>query len=159
MAGLIALVTAVGLGACSRDDFGDRTAVVSAGDRTVDFTIDSCGLDGSTLFVVGRSDAGEILQAVIALADDGASGDPAATGVTFDVGVDTYGAFGPTAWSRRAGAGAVPGHISWARLRGARIQFAGEADPVDEDGRAVTGGGAEPVRFDVDARCDERDTP
>src|SRR5690606_38491816 len=109
-------------------------------------------------FVVGRSGSGEILQAVVALGDDGATGVPDATGVTFDVGADTYAAFGPTAWSRRAGAGAVPGRISWARLRGARIQLAAGAEPVDAEGRPRTGA-ADPVRFDVDARCDERDEP
>ncbi|NLD76533.1 MAG: hypothetical protein GX643_07680 [Acidimicrobiales bacterium] len=144
--------------ACSRDGFEDRTAVVEAGDRTVRYQVDSCGLDGSTLFVVGRSDQGEILQAVVELADDGSTGVAAASGFTADVGADLLASFGATAWSRRGGVGDPPGSVSWSRLRGARIQIAGEAEPLDEEGRQVASGSSTPaVRVEVDARCDQRD--
>lgn len=150
------LLAALAVG-CSRDGFEDRTAVVTAGDRTVRFQVDSCGLDDSTLFVVGRSDADEILQAVIGLQDDGSTGDPDATGLTVEVGEDTYAAFGATSWERRDGTGAAPGSISWSRLRGARIQLSAEAEPVADDGLPLADPNADPVRVDLDARCDERD--
>jgi hypothetical protein len=154
----VALVVAVvAVAGCSRDGFEDRTAVVDAGEARVRFTVDSCGLDEATVFVVGRSDRGEVLQAVVQLAEDGASGNAAATGLTVDVGSTTFAAFGETAWERRRGPGEAPGTISWARLRGARIQLAGRADAVDDDGRRLTGSEASAVDLSFDARCDERD--
>lgn len=131
--------------------------MVKAGDESVLFQVDSCGLDGSTLFVVGRSGQGEILQAVVELEDDDSSGVPEATGFTVEIGDDTLGAFGPTAWTLREGQGAAPGSISWSRLRGARIQIAAEAEGVDAEGRPVNDPSSSPVRVEVDARCDERD--
>lgn len=151
------MVLAWGAIGCSRDGFEDRTAVVKAGDERVRFQVDSCGLDGSTLFVVGRSGQGEILQAVVELEDDASTGIPEGTGFTVDVGEDTLGAFGSTAWTLRAGRGAAPGSISWSRLRGARIQIAAEAEGVDADGRPVDDPSSSPVRVEMDARCDERD--
>ena len=40
------------------------------------------------------------------------------------------------------------------RIASGKVQL--EADPVDDEGRATTAS-ADPVRFDLDARCDERD--
>lgn len=128
--------------------------MVTIDDDTLRFALDSCGLDGSTLFVVGRSDAGEILQAVVGMEDDEATGQPAATGFTFEVDSLTYGAFGATAWERRNGRGEPPGEISRATMRGARIQLAGSAELVG-DGR-VTGDPSSSLVVALDARCDER---
>lgn len=155
-AGAVLLSLVLVANACSRDGFEDRTAVVEVGDQTVHFEIDSCGLDETTLFVVGRSDAGEVLQAVVGLEDDGSTGDPAATGATVEVGPDTYAAFGSISWSLREGPGSAPGSIAWSRLRGARVQLSGDAELVDEADRPVTGADARSVPLRLDARCDER---
>ena len=154
----LALMSVVApLTGCSRDDFEDRTAEVTVGEEKLRFRLDSCGLDESTLFVVGRSDEGEVLQAVVGLEGDGSTGDPRATGLTVDVGDASYAAFGESSWELRDGDGSAPGTISWSRLRGARIQISAEADPVDDQGMPLSDPGADSVRIDVDARCDERD--
>lgn len=159
LAATLVLVVAAVFPACGRDGFEDRTATVTVDDTTASFTLDACGLDGDTLFVVGRSDDGDILQAVIALDDDGETGRPEGTGLTFDTDAASFAAFGERAWELREGTGPAPGRISWAHLRGARIQVAGEAAPVDADGRTLAGSGVgtAPVSFELDARCDERD--
>jgi hypothetical protein len=158
--GLVAwLVTvAVTLAGCGdRTDFADRTAVAVVGDDTVRFTVDACGLDDDTLFVVGRSTEGEVVQAVVALRDDGTTGEPAGTGLTVDVGTTTYAAFGDDAWALRRGQGPVPGSIDRAARRGARIQVGGVAELVDDDGRPAGRGVNDEVAFSFDARCDERE--
>ncbi len=154
---VVAVAMAGVLPGCSRDGFEDRTATVTVDDTTASFTLDACGLDDDTLFVVGRSDDGSILQAVITLDDDGETGQPEGTGATFDLDAESFAAFGERAWELREGTGPAPGRISWAHLRGARIRAAGEAAPVDDDGRALAGSGADLVPFELDARCDERD--
>lgn len=152
---VMVVLTLAGCG--DRDDFADRTAVAVVGDDTVRFTVDACGLDDATLFVVGRSTEGEVVQAVVALRDDGTTGEPAGTGLTVDVGSATYAAFGEDAWALRRGQGPVPGSIDRAALRGARIQVAGVAEPVDDDGRPAGRGVTDEVAFSLDARCDERE--
>ncbi len=142
----VALVVVV-LAGCARDDFPDRTARVDLDGTVVDFDLASCGLDGDTLYLVGRSRAGHVLQAVMALAADGATGEPAGTGVSVDVDDRSYEAFGADSWRLRGEVGEAPGAVGWARLRGSRIQAGGELDEVDGPS----------VPFTLDARCDERD--
>jgi hypothetical protein len=152
VAGLI-----VGGSSCSKDEFADRSAVVAVGGSEQTYEVESCGLDEQTVFVVARADDGAVFQGVMGLEDDDATGIPASTGITVDLDAtseDTrVAAFGAESWERRGSAGAPPGSISSAKLRGSRIQIAGEVVPVDPDDAPVPDGKAEP--FTVDARCDE----
>jgi hypothetical protein len=132
---------------CAKDEFADRTARLDLNGTTVALDLESCGLDGETLFLVGRSSSGHVVQAVVALADDGTTGVVGGTGVSVDLDERAYEAFGADAWGRRGEAGEPPGEVGWARLRGSRIQVAGELDEVD----------GPPVPFTLDARCDDRD--
>ena len=164
------LVMLVGaLAGCGGDDeFEDRTAKVTIYKRTNTFEITSCGLDQETVFVVGRAQDGSILQAVVGVtfadettdgdASDGASspdedGVPASSGLTVGDEGSTFGAFGAESWSRRGEAGAAPGLIGSARVRGARIQMAGQLVPFDDEDQPVEG--QAPVDFELDARCDD----
>lgn len=145
--------------ACGDQEFEDRTARVSLGDRTITFDVDSCGLDGDTAFVVGSTQGGAVVQAVIGVADDDGTGVPEATGLTiFDDGVTT-GAFGPESWSRRGEAGTPPGEITEAGVTGSRIRASGTVIPLTDEGTLrTTDGTAEDqvgqVEFSFDARCD-----
>ena len=145
---------------CGRDEFDDRTARVALGGRTTTFELDSCGLDGTTAYVVGRSDDGTVLQAVVGVeGDDGTTGVPASTGLTVAPrDTDAMVAFGAEAWTRRGESGEPPGRITSARIRGSRIQAEGEAVPVDDDGRPLDRPAtANPVDVSLDARCDDPD--
>lgn len=163
--GTLALVVAVAvvlattlLAGCSRDDFEDRTAVVTLGGGDQAFSVDACGRDGETVFVVARADDGAVAQVVLGVDADGA-GVPDSSGITVDAdptASDTrVAAFGAESWARRGTAGDPPGTVEAAALRGSRIQLSGEVVPVDGDDRPVAG--AEPTRFSFDARCDEQD--
>jgi hypothetical protein len=88
-----------------------------------------------------------VLQAVVALADDGTTGISEGTGVSVDRDDRTYEAFGADSWRLRGERSDPPGTVAWARLRGSRIQVGGELDPGE--GAAVP--------FTLDARCDEPD--
>lgn len=158
VATMVAACSTVAVG-CGRGEFADRTAVVEVGGSRQTYQVDSCGLDGTTLYVVGRAADGAVLQAVVGLEDDLATGIPASTGVSVDADpqrTDTrIAAFGAEAWERRGATGPAPGSVSSARLRGSRIQLSAEAVAVDALDRPVTG--AEPTLLRVDARCDERD--
>lgn len=144
---------------CGRDEFDDRTARVALGGRTTTFELDSCGLDGTTAYVVGRTGDGTVLQAVVGVEDDGTTGVPASTGLTVSArDADAMGAFGAEAWARRGEGGEPPGRITSARIRGSRIQAEGEAVPVDDDGRPLDRPApANPVDVSLDARCDDPD--
>ncbi len=152
----LALVTALLASGCSREPaFEDRTARVTWGDRTVTFQVEACGLDGGTVYVVGRTDSGAVLQAVVGVEADGETGVPESTGITvFDFDVTDVTAFGDEAWARRGETGEAPGEVETARVKGARIQASGTGVPTGDDGRAA-GGEAQALRFD--ARCDARD--
>ncbi len=149
----MAVVALVGP-ACSRGEFEDRTAKVTVDGRTTTYELDSCGLDEATLFVVGRASDGSVLQAVVGLEDDGATGVPAATGLSVSLDDVDLAAFGPASWARRLGDGAPPGEISSAGLRGSRIQVAGGLEPVDADGAPTVAGAR--IDFTLDARCDDQ---
>jgi hypothetical protein len=150
-----ALVLALVVGAaagCSREPaFEDRTARLALDGDTTTFQVDSCGRDGETVFVVGRTDDGAVVQAVVGVEDDGETGVPASTGLTVTEVDLPVSAFGEEAWARRREAGEAPGEVRSARVRGARIQAAGEAQPVDVEGEPTSG---DPVPFTFDARCD-----
>ena len=157
---LVAALLAVGSAACARGpEFPDRTAAVTVDGRSRSFALDSCGLDEHTAFLVGRADDGAIVQAVVGLEDDDATGVPESTGATVDLDPTSedsrVAAFGAEAWERRGSGGAVPGEIAASRVRGSRIQLSGAAVAVDADDRPVVG--AVPVAFTVDARCDEQE--
>jgi hypothetical protein len=155
-AGALALAVAL-LGACGREAaFPDRTARLTLDGRTTTFEVDGCLLDGQTAYVVGRAEDGSVLQAVVGVEDDGATGVPASTGVDVDGAGDTpsVGAFGPEAWARRQGAGDPPGGIDTARIRGARIQASGTAQALDAAG---TPAGTTAIPLALDARCDAPD--
>lgn len=153
LAGLLGTAAA----GCSRDGFEDRTAVVEVDGSTTTYEIEACGLDGETLFVVGRSSGGSVLQAVVGLEDDGSTGVPASTGVSVSEGATDLSAFGAESWARRGEAGEAPGSISEAGLRGSRIQVEGSFATLAADGSAAVDGASLP--FALDARCDERDDP
>ncbi|MFN8017457.1 MAG: hypothetical protein U0P45_04965 [Acidimicrobiales bacterium] len=150
------LVSIGGLGGCGRHEFEDRTAIVTVGDARTSFSLDDCGRDGQTIYVVGRADDGSMFQAVMGLRKDKVTAVERSTGFTLDADPqrsDTrVGAFGVEAWERKGGTGAAPGRIDSARLRGSRIQFDGQAVPLDASDREVPG--AEPAHFSFDARCD-----
>lgn len=145
---------------CSRTEFQDRTAEVTLGDTLITFDLEACGLDGTTVFLVGRGAGGSVLQMVMEVEDDGSSGVVDGTGLSVDRGSQFHEAFGPAAWKARGESGPAPGSIAWARLRGSRIQAGGtleagvsatssvpaDALPDDTD-----------VPFTVDARCDLQD--
>jgi hypothetical protein len=147
------LVAAVALAGCGGADFADRTARVEIGGRTTTYEVDDCGLDGQTLFVVGRAPDGSVLQAVVGLKADDRTGILASSGLTFsDEGVD-YAAFGSESWSRRDGSGRAPGRVTEAALRGSRIQVSGVVEEVDDRDRPEDPPLTTP--FALDARCDE----
>lgn len=149
------LVALVGGAACSREPaFADRTARVTVDGETTSYDIDGCGLDGTTVFVLGRTDEGEVLQAVVGVEPDGETGVPTSTGISVTDGAVPVTAFGDEAWDRRGETGEAPGQITEARVRGARIQASGQAQPADVTGRPTSGA---PVPLSLDARCDERD--
>lgn len=143
------------LAGCSREPaFEDRTARVTVEGEAMTFQVDACLLDGTTAYVVGRTDDGEVLQAVIGVEADGETGVPASTGVTVTDGDDPVAAFGDEAWTRRGESGEAPGAITSARIRGSRIQASGQAQPVAVDDSPTS---ADPVPVSFDARCDEQD--
>lgn len=148
-------LVATGLLGCGREPaFEDRTARVTLDGDTTTFAVDSCGRDGETVFVVGRTDDGAVLQAVVGVEDDGETGVPASTGLSVAEVSLPVAAFGEEAWARRGEAGPPPGEVRSARVRGARIQAGGEAQPVDVTGAPTS---ADPVAFSLDARCDAED--
>ncbi len=153
---LLVLVVA-GLGACGREPaFPDRVARVTVGGRTTTYQLDSCGLDGQTAFVVGRAEDGSVLQAVVGVEGDGETGVPESTGIDVaDADLGGWAAIGEESWARRGETGPPPGTIDTARIRGARIQAGGDAEPVDAEGRPT--GTQEPVAIGLDARCDATD--
>ncbi|MBA3282468.1 MAG: hypothetical protein H0U29_09585 [Acidimicrobiia bacterium] len=150
-AACFAVLTAAG---CSDDEFEDRTANVIIDGRTTSYRLDSCGLDGSTLFVVGRSTGGGVLQAVVGLEDDDTTGVTRSTGLTVTDDGSDFGAFGAESWERRGEDGDPPGRITRANLRGSRIQVAGQFANLDADG--VPTGRGRRTEFSLDARCDDQ---
>lgn len=142
-------------GGCSREPgFEDRTAQLTLDGDTTRFTVDDCGKDGETVFLVGRSDDGAVLQAVVGVEDDGETGVVTSTGFTLTELPEPVAAFGDESWARQGETGAAPGAVASARVRGARIQAAGDAQPVDVAGDPTSG---DPVPFRLDARCDAED--
>lgn len=156
-AAVVAVLLAVAaLASCSKEPaFEDRTARVTWGSRTVSFEVDGCLLDGQTAYVVGRSETGATVQAVIGVEADGETGVPESTGLTVD-GLDAVGlaAFGSEAWERKGESGDAPGSIATARVKGSRIQATGEAVTTGADGQPLPG---EPRTITFDSRCDETD--
>lgn len=154
---LLACAALLAAAACGREPaFEDRTARVTLDGTTTTFEVDGCLLDGQTAYVVGRSDDGATLQAVVGVEDDLATGVPGSTGVSVIGARDTpsVAAFGPEAWVRRGQEGDPPGTITSARIRGSRIQAAGEAPEVGAGDRPV---GDRTYALSFDARCDETD--
>ena len=154
----IALVAA--LAGCGKDEFADRSAVISIGGSSQTYAVRSCGLDHQTVFVVARAPDGAVVQGVMDLRKDDKTGIRTSTGMTVDLDPHTdttrLAAFGAGSWRRRGKTGPAPGTISTAHLHGSRIQFSGRAVPVDAQDQPVSEGKAE--RFSIDARCDEVDS-
>lgn len=144
----------LGLAGCGKGEFEDRTAVVELGGQSTSFDIDDCGRDGTTIYVVGQSSGGEVLQAVLGVKADKTTGVPSSSGITFGADGQPYAAFGVESWSRRGGSGPAPGRVTSARLRGSRVQIAGEVAEVDQDDSPTTP--ARRVPFSLDARCDQK---
>src|SRR5699024_2898472 len=120
----------------------DHTARVEIGGRKSPFTLESgtCGLDGDTVFVLGHSEGGEVLQAVVAIDPESREGIPDLTGVTVSDGPDDIEAFGSGAWDLRGGAGGPPGSIERSSMRGSRIELEGTAvDPTSSGDAPSTG--------------------
>lgn len=155
----VALLVVGSAAACGRGDFEDRTAVVELGGGRETYEVDACGLDEQTIFLVARSPGGAVVQAVVGLEDDDATGVVESTGLTIDLDPDSadtrVAAFGEEAWARRGRSGTPPGTIASARLRGSRIQLSGEVVDLDALDRPVAG--RDPQPFSVDARCDLQD--
>ncbi|QXC59552.1 hypothetical protein KSP35_14290 [Aquihabitans sp. G128] len=157
---LVLVVGALALTGCGKDEFADKTARVTVSGKTTTYQVDSCGLDGRTAFVVGRSDSGSILQAVVGVKADKATGVPSSTGLSvIDDGLELAG-FGSESWQRRGMSGAAPGTVTSARIRGSRIQASGRLVGVDADGKPRAGAsGVDDTGFPftLDARCDTAD--
>lgn len=152
---VVALGLTLALGACSREPaFEDRTARVTVDGEATTFQVDGCLLDGTTAYVVGRAEDGEVLQAVVGVEADGETGVPASTGLTLTEGGAPVTAFGEEAWARRGETDDAPGEITSARIKGSRIQASGSAQPVAIDGSPTS---ADPVPVSFDARCDAPD--
>lgn len=147
------VLAVLGLAGCGKSEFKDRTARVTVDGRGTQYTVDSCGLDSRTLFVVGRADDGSVLQAVVGLTNDRKRGVRASTGFSVLQGPTTVEAFGQESWERRAKTGPAPGEITSARLRGSRIQLSGRARFVDNDEVPTS---PEAIDVSIDARCDQR---
>lgn len=145
----------VALAGCGRDGFPDRTARVTDGARTITFQVESCGRDGRTVYVLGRTPDGQVLQAVVGVRADHRTGVVASSGLTVGDRARDRGAFGAEAWTRRGQDGPPPGRITSAAVRGARIQLAGGLVPLDATGHPAAG--SEPSAFTLDARCDQHD--
>lgn len=151
----LAAASAVLATGCGAGEFEDRTAKVTISDRTTTYEVESCGLDGDTAFVVGRSSGGSVLQLVVGVSDEDGTGVPETTGfTTYDEGV-TLGAFGEEAWRRRDQSGPPPGQIEEAGVTGSRIRLEARAVALDDDGTLPDGAapGAE-VALSIDSRCD-----
>ncbi len=121
------------------------------------YQVVSCGLDGSTVFVVGRSERGAVLQAVVGVqGPDDLDGVVTATAVTVGTADSELAASGADSWERRGMTGRPPGLITSARIRGSRIQVGGDFESVDTDGTSTppTSPGSL-LSFALDARCDE----
>ena len=169
----LALVVAVAVGpACSRHEFADRSAKLTVDGKTATYTVDSCGLDQRTVFVVAKDPSGAVIQAVVGVQKDHQTGVPSRTGLTVTsssgwtneapnqgvIRTVELGAFGPGAWQLRKGLGSAPGTITSARIRGSRIQVAGSLEHLDDAGTAAadTVGSPDLAPFKLDARCDEK---
>lgn len=139
---------------CSRGEFRDRTAVVTIDGTSTTFGVDACGLDGTTAFVVGRSETGDVLQAVVEVEkSDHETGVPDFTGVMLSKTDTDRAAFGGGSWTARKGVGDPPGEIASARIRGSRIQARGRLQALTTpDGPPDETGALSPFSFD--ARCD-----
>lgn len=169
LAGAAVLALLAGVG-CGRNEFEDRTARLTIGGDTSTFAVDSCGLDGTTVFLAGRAPGGAVLQAVVGVEDDASTGVLASTGLTVDGGgwiqeapnsavlAESIGASGVESWERRGQTGRAPGTITSAVVRGARIQVEGSLEPLDPaTGRPIarSADDARRASFRLDARCDE----
>ncbi|WCO66966.1 hypothetical protein PO878_20950 [Iamia majanohamensis] len=151
-----ALLVGSVLAGCGREPaFEDRTARVTVDGDATTYQVDGCVLDGQTAYVVGRSDDGAVVQAVVGVEADGETGVPTSTGLTVTEDEVPVTAFGDEAWARRGETGDAPGSIDSARIRGARIQASGQAQPMAVDGSPTS---ADPVPVSFDARCDDPDT-
>ncbi|MCU1497439.1 MAG: hypothetical protein JWM47_1392 [Acidimicrobiales bacterium] len=155
---LASALGAMALAGCSKVEFADKTARVSISGQTTTYEVGSCGLDGSTAFIVGRSAGGSVLQAVLEVESDGRTGIPASTGLTLIDGDMEQAAFGAGSWQRRGETGKAPGAITSARVRGSRIQAAGRLVAVDGEGRPDPGSPDDGSEFTLDARCDAAET-
>ena len=108
----------------------------------------------NTVFVVGHSSKGDVVQAVVGVEADGRTGAVASTGLTVGPGGAELAAFGAESWQRRGESGAAPGRIDSAQVRGSRIQVSGRLVQTE------TAAGVAPapsVAFSFDARCDRKD--
>jgi len=146
------VIASSALTACSRGDFEDRTAQVTADGSSQTYQLTSCGLDGTTVFLVGQAPGGKVLQAVVGVEPDHETGVPGSTGLSFGPPDGTRAAFGSESWQRRGEPGSPPGRITSARVRGSRIQATGTTDRVDAQGTPSPA--ADPQAFSLDARCD-----
>ncbi len=153
---LVVVVGSTGVVGCSKNDFTDRTAKVVVDGRTTTFDLDSCGRDGVTVFLVGRSSAGDVLQAVVGVEADHATGVPESTGLSISTGSSDLAAFGAEAWARRGETAAAPGRVESTRVRGSRIQASGRLVETAAPPGSVPKGS---VPFSLDARCDRQDKP
>lgn len=153
-AAVLSAVTALVLSGCGKDTFADKTAKVSVDGRTTTYDIDSCGLDGATAFILGRTTGGVVLQAVVGVEEDGTTGVPASSGLTLVDDDLELAAFGAESWERRGEIGLPPGSVTSARIRGSRIQAAGRLVAVDEQGRPLPASSDAGRPFTFDARCD-----
>lgn len=154
LVGLVGLAGA-GLAGCgSKADFPDRTAYVTIGGVQKTFTLDDCGLDHETAFVVGRAGDGSVLQAVVGVrAKDHKTGVLRSTAITVTDDPASVSAFGPESWTRAGHTGTAPGTITSAGLRGSRIQATALGQPVDSHDQPTQ---APLIDVKLDARCDQR---
>ena len=139
--------------ACTRDGFEDRTARVEMSGRIITYAVDSCGLDGTTAFVVGRAPGGSVLQAVVGVKDDKSTGVTSSSGLTFSDEGWANAAFGAESWSRRGEPGRAPGRITSAQVNGSRVLIIGEFEILDQNDKPQEPVVTYPVT--LEARCDQ----
>lgn len=146
----MAVAAAAGLTGCSTDEAPDTdTAELTVDGSASEVSLTACGLDGRTVFLVGRSSDGLVLQAVIGLDEDDEA-DLAATAVTVDRDGAISAAAGADAAPGLQLTGPAPGEIRSASLEGDRVRMTADLERVT-NGRRSTGDVAGELR--LDARC------
>jgi hypothetical protein len=132
-----------------------NTAEVAVGGDDHTVRLESCGRDGSTIFLLGEGD-GVVLQ--VAIEVEGEPGEETAEtsgvglSVVFEEDDRAMGAFGSDAAERADIPGTPPGTVDSVRIDGSRVRISAQAEVLDGDNR---GTGEAAGQLTVDANCPE----